>query len=659
MAEAVEKRRPLALAAVLAAFACGSFWITLSGAVPADQRWAALWTPASDDLRQLFVHHSLLPRLVIALLCGGALGLAGTLFQQVLRNPLAEPGTLGVFAGAKLALAAATLWAGELFAFGFETVALVGGGAAMLLVLALAWRQRFAPLALILSGLVVTIYLGGINAMLALFHQEALRDLFVWQAGSLNQNNWRAVEALLPPLALAGLLAALLARPLEVMALEDDVARAMGLPLPLTRCAALGLGVLLSALVVAHIGVVGFVGLAGPLLARLGGARTLRNRLLWGTVLGALLLSVADQALQISGPTLDLPTGTLTSLIGAGLLLWLLPRLRAGHDPRSRGEIATGRLGRPWLVIAGALPLLALVVWTALAFARVPEGWHWASFAELPAYWPWRGARVTGALASGALFGLAGTLLQRLTGNAMASPELLGISSGAALGLIAALFLAAQLIPALTLAAATAGAFAVLLLMLWLGRRSSLSPEHVLLTGVALSTLVAALTATLLATGDPRMIVVLNWMAGSTYRVTPQEAALACGLVVLLLAALPLLARWLALLPLGQATPRAVGVPLAASRLAVLLATASATAAGTLIVGPLSFVGLMAPHAVRLLGFRQPLPQLYAAALLGAVLMVSADLAGRVVAFPWQIPAGLVATFLGGSYFIALMWRQR
>ena len=101
------------------------------------------------------------------------------------------------------------------------------------------------------------------------------------------------------------------------------------------------------------------------------------------------------------------------------------------------------------------------------------------------------------------------------------------------------------------------------------------------------------------------------------------------------------------------------GVPLAVSRLAVLLATAFATAAGTLIVGPLSFVGLMAPHAVRLLGFRQSLPQLVAAAILGAVLMVLADLAGRIVAFPWQIPAGLVATFLGGSYFIALMWRQR
>jgi iron complex transport system permease protein len=310
-------------------------------------------------------------------------------------------------------------------------------------------------------------------------------------------------------------------------------------------------------------------------------------------------------------------------------------------------------------VILCLLPVLALAVWMALALARQPGGWHWSSLAELPAYWPWRGARVVGALAAGALFGIAGTLLQRLTGNAMASPELLGISSGAALGLIAVVFVAAQPTAALTLGAAAFGAFAVLALVLWIGRRSALSPEHVLLTGVALTTLTTALTAALLATGDPRMIVILNWMAGSTYRVTPDQASIAAVTALALLAATALMARWLAIMPLGEAAVRALGMPIALSRLAVLLATALATAVGTLIVGPLSFVGLMAPHAVRLLGFRQALPQLVAAALLGAMLMVIADLAGRIVAFPWQIPAGLVATFLGGSYFIALMWRRR
>ena len=658
MADAAATRPPILAAALTAALAI-LFWLTLKTAVPPQQRWLALWSPSPDDLRQLFVHYSLLPRLFVGVLGGAALGLAGGLFQQVLRNPLAEPGTLGVFAGAKLALALATLWWPGLFGYGFETIAILGGGAGMALVVLLAWRQRFDPLALILAGLVVTIYLGGINAMLALFHQEALRDLFVWQAGSLNQNNWLAVRALLPTLVVSAVLAVVLIRPLTLLGLQDDVARAMGLSLALTRLAALTIAVSLSALVVAHIGVVGFIGLAGPLLARLTGARRAGARLFWSAAFGALLLGVADQALQALGPTLELPTGTLTSLIGAGLVLWMLPRLRAGQDPRHLAEPDTRRLLRPWLVIACLLPALALAVWAALALARVPEGWHWSSVAELPAYWPWRGARVVGAVAAGALLGIAGTLLQRLTGNAMASPELLGISSGAALGLIAVVFVTTQPTTASTLAAAACGAFVVLATVLWLGRRSALSPEHVLLTGVAITTMTTALTAALLATVDPRMIVILNWMAGSTYRVTLDQALIAATTALVLVAASPLMMRWLTILPLGAVASRALGLPVALSRLAVLLAAALATAVGTLIVGPLSFVGLMAPHAVRLLGFRQTLPQLVAAALLGAMLMVLADLAGRIIAFPWQIPAGLVATFLGGSYFIALMWGRR
>ncbi|KGM30929.1 iron chelate uptake ABC transporter family permease subunit, partial [Inquilinus limosus] len=117
--------------------------------------------------------------------------------------------------------------------------------------------------------------------------------------------------------------------------------------------------------------------------------------------------------------------------------------------------------------------------------------------------------------------------------------------------------------------------------------------------------------------------------------------------------------RWLTILPLGPATGRALGVSLARSRAALLLLAAILTAGATLTVGPLSFVGLMAPHIVRMLGLRRPTPQILAAGLLGAGLMVLADWLGRTIAFPWQVPAGLVATFVGGTYFIWLMQRRR
>lgn len=99
-------------------------------------------------------------------------------------------------------------------------------------------------------------------------------------------------------------------------------------------------------------------------------------------------------------------------------------------------------------------------------------------------------------------------------------------------------------------------------------------------------------------------------------------------------------------------------MPLAASRLLLLVFTAILTGAATLIMGPLSFAGLAAPHLARISGLRTPLAQVYGAAIIGAIIMVLADWIGRNIAFPWQVPAGIVATLLGGLYFILLAMKR-
>jgi iron complex transport system permease protein len=124
-----------------------------------------------------------------------------------------------------------------------------------------------------------------------------------------------------------------------------------------------------------------------------------------------------------------------------------------------------------------------------------------------------------------------------------------------------------------------------------------------------------------------------------------------------MLAALPSV-RWLELLPLGDSSAKALGVHLGKSRFYLLLLAALLTAGATLIVGPLSFIGLLAPHLARLLGLTRALPQLLGAALLGATVMVLADWLGRNLLFPIQLPAGLLASLVGGAYFM-LCLRKR
>lgn len=151
--------------------------------------------------------------------------------------------------------------------------------------------------------------------------------------------------------------------------------------------------------------------------------------------MGAVLLWVADQLTQ-ANPIFktELPTGVVTAVLGGILMLWMLPKLRSMQDP-SRTEMgqSSRRLDKPWLILFATAPLLCLTVWATMALGQNPNGWSWSTGTELAELLPWRWPRVTAALAAGAMMAMSGTLVQRLTGNAMASPEILGISSGATL----------------------------------------------------------------------------------------------------------------------------------------------------------------------------------------------------------------------------------
>ncbi|HGM6988257.1 TPA: Fe(3+)-hydroxamate ABC transporter permease FhuB [Serratia marcescens] len=655
------RRLPLTLILLLLAAAGGLTIYNLAQQLP-PAHWArALSAPDIDDVRQMLFHYSLLPRLTVSLLAGAGLGLVGVLFQQVLRNPLAEPSTLGVAAGAQLGLTIATLWVLPGGEFTRQLAAMVGAIVVGGLVFGVAWGKRMSPVTLILAGLVLGLYCGAVNSLLALFHYDQLQGMFLWGTGALNQQDWSAVQFILPRLLVAGLLAALLLRPLTLLGLDDGVARNLGLGLSMARFCTLGVAIIFSAMLVSAVGVIGFIGLFAPLMAKMLGARRLAHRMMLAPLLGALLLWLTDQVmLGVTQVWREIPTGAATALFGAPLLLWLLPRLRsaATPPPMNLGDKVPAERGNlpTWILVGGLVLLIGLTL--ALMLGKNAGGWHWSLSAELDALLPWRWPRVLSALAAGMMLAVAGTLIQKLTGNPMASPEVLGISSGAAFGVVIMLFMVPGDAFVWLLPAGSLGAAATLLIIMIAAGRGGFSTERMLLAGIALSTAFTTVIFLLLASGDPRMGGLLTWLSGSTYSVEPAQALrtalVAAGLMVLA----PLCRRWLTILPLGGATARSVGIALTPARLAILLLAATLTAMATLTVGPLSFVGLMAPHMARMLGFRRALPQMVIAALLGGLLMVFADWCGRMLLFPYQIPAGLLATFIGAPYFVYLLRKQ-
>jgi iron complex transport system permease protein len=179
-----------------------------------------------------------------------------------------------------------------------------------------------------------------------------------------------------------------------------------------------------------------------------------------------------------------------------------------------------------------------------------------------------------------------------------------------------------------------------------------------LLAGIAISAFSMASVTMVLAQGDMRGYILLNWLSGSTSRAGAFEAWIAVVSVVAFAAPLVLLGRWLEVLTLGSASAGSLGLSVGSSRLLLATIAATMTAIASFLVGPLTLTGLIAPHLARLLGFRQHRHQMLASMLIGASVLMVADWLSRIVIYPYQVPVGLFATLIGGPYLVCLLTRK-
>ncbi|WP_295809453.1 Fe(3+)-hydroxamate ABC transporter permease FhuB [uncultured Nitratireductor sp.] len=647
--------RPVAL--ILAVFGLALLGLLIAQntlAIAGGERLSALLLGQTGD-RAVSIEYwyAYMPRLAVALMAGAGLGIAGAVLQQVLQNPLASPATLGVTSGAQLALAVALLLAPDLHADHPFLIALAGSFLAWGLVSILVGRRMDDPVSLVLTGMVVSFTAGAITTCLFLLKNQYLTSLFLWGAGDLAQHDWQGARFLLPRLGLATVALLLLSRPLTLMGLGRESARSSGLATGLFSFLALGIAIFVASAVTATVGLIAFVGLASPHVASLLGMRRVVPRLLTAGAAGALLLGLVDQGIQfgLSGLASFLPAGALTGILGAPLLLYLLKRLPAA-GVTSAGETlpVSAGLSRPaerrLLVVLAVL--LSLIGFLAFYLPAIS--------AEIA--WAWRAPRVFAAILSGAALGLAGCLVQRLLSNPMASPEIIGISTGAVMGVIAVMLILPAATAAAQLAGALLGALAILVAILAYASRHDLDPRRLILAGIAITAFADGLILMFLATGDPRGSAVLAFMSGSTYRVAMEDLTLPATMAVAGTAATLATLRWLDILSLGGTASRSLGLPLGFSRLLIIVATALLTASACLFVGPISFVGLTAPHIARLSGLRRTAMQLPGAAMIGAILVVAADWLGRQIFRPYELPAGLTAILLGALVLATVLLRH-
>lgn len=262
------------------------------------------------------------------------------------------------------------------------------------------------------------------------------------------------------------------------------------------------------------------------------------------------------------------------------------------------------------------------------------------------------------AIVVGAGLAVSGAVLQGLTRNALAAPSIIGISQGASLAAVTAIVLIPDLPTRLLPVVAFAGAGTLAALIYLLAWRGQSAPGRLILVGVGLAAVAGALITAMITFGDIYDVTrALTWMAGSVYARTWQDLAALLPWFIVFFPLVLWQARALDVLNLGDATARGLGTRVELERGLLLLSSVALAGASVAIAGTIAFVGLVAPHlARRLVGPRHG-ALLPTAALLGAALVLLADLIGRIAFAPIEVPCGIITGIIGAPYFIFLLYR--
>ena len=319
-------RRPAAIliGGLLAMLVLGALTLKL-GAV--ELTWGEVWrglTSESDPLARNIVWQIRFPRLVDGMLVGAALGVSGALLQGVTRNPLADPTILGVTAAAGLASAIAIVIDPQIPQWGIAMACAGGGLAGGGVLFFIAYRGAVSPVRLALAGVALSALFGAAIVGLLSSSRTFLQTSLGFLAGGLYGSEWRDFRAMLPYLVPGFLGAVLLSGRLNVLSLGDDVAAGLGVATDRTRLAILAVVGLLTAAAVATAGLVSFVGLVCPHLARYTVGSDNRVLIPVSALYGAILVSFADLVAKLVISPSEVPMGIITAGIGAPFLLYLV-----------------------------------------------------------------------------------------------------------------------------------------------------------------------------------------------------------------------------------------------------------------------------------------------------------------------------------------------
>lgn len=277
-----------------------------------------------NKLLNTIVYEIRLPRNLIATFVGGSLAVSGILLQSVMRNPLADPGITGVSSGASV-MAIIVLLALPAYSFMLPIVAFLGGLIACALVFILAWKNgEIKPTRIILSGVAVNAIFGSIISLLTIIYSDRIQSALLWLNGSLAQKTWSDFKLLGFYITIGLILSLFCIRPANILALGEKTALSLGFNVTHLRLFISIVGVFLAGVCTSIVGIVGFVGLIVPHIARIIIGDDYKYCLPLSIALGGIIVLIADTIARTIGGSVELPVGIVMSLLGGPFFLYLL-----------------------------------------------------------------------------------------------------------------------------------------------------------------------------------------------------------------------------------------------------------------------------------------------------------------------------------------------
>lgn len=595
-----------------------------------------------------------LPRLVIGILAGGALAVAGAILQTLTNNPLASPGTLGINAGAFFFVVVSTIFFPSFLGNMPFLTALLGAIISSVMVIVLAGKQM-EPVRVALTGMIISLLFASLTGSLQLIFENETNGLFLWGSGTLVQLNWEGVKFAAPVIIGVFVCALIISKSLDIYSLGEDIATSLGQNVRMIKLATWTIAIVLSAVTVSVVGPIGFIGLMAPHIVRMLGVKghywIILHSFLWGSV----MLIGADVLGRFIQPGQEVPVGAMTALIGGPWLLYLAWKTAKTHQ---RGDRQMGGALKP-IKLPIVLGIVASLVVIVFVLALSYNGSEWSFDWMKPVILNFRMPRVITAFIVGVMLAITGVLLQGVLRNPLADAGVLGVTSmgGAGAMLLLVMFPAIPIEYMPLGAVVGAGvALSVILLTSW---KNNFQPMLVALMGIAISAFGSAATQVFVVKAKLAVASALVWLSGSTYAKGWDDVQLAIILLAIFIVPAIYVTRSLDALTFGDDVASGLGLSVRHARLGAMFIGVAVSTAGVAIVGTVGFIGLVAPHiARRLVGFRH-LPLLIVSGLLGGLLLVTADFIGRIIIAPKDIPSGLVVALIGTPYLLYLLRKMK